>query len=173
MALLADFLLCVASPGYQSAEAKTAVTEGSATILTAILLLEEGELDSTAVAPALHSSSRRCRIGRLASHQRRVGLSDPQVVQPSPTRPSALSRGGPARRILTLHSPRRGGSGVGHAGSCSSFSAARSSTASQTRIGRHHPRRLSALLGRLGASKPRAHAHAQTPGSCSINSSLD
>lgn len=37
VALLADFLLCVTSPGYQSAEAKTAITEGSATILTAIL----------------------------------------------------------------------------------------------------------------------------------------
>lgn len=37
VAMLADFLLCVASPGYQSAEAKTAITEGSATVLTAVL----------------------------------------------------------------------------------------------------------------------------------------
>lgn len=37
VALLADFLLSVASPRYQSAEAKTAITEGPATVLTAVL----------------------------------------------------------------------------------------------------------------------------------------
>lgn len=41
------------------------------------LLLEEGELDSTAVAPVLHSGSGSRKIRRLASHRLSVGLSDP------------------------------------------------------------------------------------------------
>lgn len=72
------------------------------------LLLEDGELDSTAVTPALHGVSRRRRSGGQASHHRRAGRADPQPLQPSPTRPPAPGSGRPGRGILTLGSLRGG-----------------------------------------------------------------
>lgn len=55
VALLADFLLSVASPRYQSTEAKTTITEGPATVLTAVL--EETRSRRIHLSPAPVSSS--------------------------------------------------------------------------------------------------------------------
>lgn len=71
------------------------------------LLLEEGELDRTAVAPALHGVSRRRRCGGQITTAG-AGRSDPQPLQPCPTRPPAPGSGRPGRGILTFGSLRRG-----------------------------------------------------------------
>lgn len=120
------------------------------------LLLEEGELDSAAIAPTLHRGSRCGRIGRTEvkpSGSKPLGSSPTTAL---PYTPTCAVPPRPWAPGIRTHRQRQSAAEAGAetAGSRSSFTAARSLRVSQARPGTRRFPGGEARLGLLRARSP-------------------